>query len=73
MAHCRGGSITADEVLTGIDLGGKRALVTGVSSGIGAATAQALVAQSVAAFSLLSLCGLGWLFRGQQAAVATGN
>ena len=37
------------------------------------APAQALVAQSVAAFSLLSLCGLGWLFRGQQAAVATGN
>jgi NAD(P)-dependent dehydrogenase (short-subunit alcohol dehydrogenase family) len=48
MAHCRGGSITADEVLTGIDLGGKRALVTGVSSGIGAATAQALVARGAA-------------------------
>lgn len=35
---------TADEVLAGIDLTGKRVLVTGVSSGIGAETARALVA-----------------------------
>jgi NAD(P)-dependent dehydrogenase (short-subunit alcohol dehydrogenase family) len=36
---------TADEVLAGIDLSGKRVLVTGVSSGIGAETARALVAR----------------------------
>jgi NAD(P)-dependent dehydrogenase (short-subunit alcohol dehydrogenase family) len=40
-----GGSITADEVLAGIDLAGRRALVTGVSSGIGVATVRALVAR----------------------------
>lgn len=38
-----GGGITAKEVLAGIDLTGRRALVTGVSSGIGAETALALV------------------------------
>jgi NAD(P)-dependent dehydrogenase (short-subunit alcohol dehydrogenase family) len=43
-----GETITAEDVLAGIDLGGKRALVTGVSSGIGAATAQALVARGAA-------------------------
>lgn len=45
MAESAGGAMTADEVLAGIDLAGQRALVTGVSSGIGAATAQALVAR----------------------------
>lgn len=35
---------TADEVLAGIDLSGKRALVTGVSAGIGVETARALAA-----------------------------
>jgi NAD(P)-dependent dehydrogenase (short-subunit alcohol dehydrogenase family) len=44
MAVKPGASSTANEVLAGIDLSGKRALVTGVSSGIGVATAQALVA-----------------------------
>ena len=39
------GGITADAVLESVDLTGKRALVTGVSSGIGAATARALVAR----------------------------
>lgn len=39
------GGITAEAVLDGVDLTGKRALVTGVSSGIGAATARALVAR----------------------------
>jgi NAD(P)-dependent dehydrogenase (short-subunit alcohol dehydrogenase family) len=43
VAETSGGTITADEVLAGVDLTGKRALVTGVSSGIGAATAEALV------------------------------
>ncbi|MEV4782675.1 SDR family NAD(P)-dependent oxidoreductase [Burkholderia sp. LMU1-1-1.1] len=36
---------TADDVLAGIDLKGKRYLVTGVSSGIGRETARALVAR----------------------------
>ncbi|MGO7874201.1 SDR family NAD(P)-dependent oxidoreductase, partial [Rhizobium leguminosarum] len=35
---------TADEVLGGVDLKGKRFLITGVSSGIGLDTARALVA-----------------------------
>src|SRR5258708_33100799 len=35
---------TADEVLSGIDLHGKRILVTGVSAGIGVETARALAA-----------------------------
>jgi NAD(P)-dependent dehydrogenase (short-subunit alcohol dehydrogenase family) len=35
---------TADEVLTGIDLTGKTAIVTGSSSGVGIATARALAA-----------------------------
>src|ERR1700756_2718398 len=35
---------TADEVLEGIDLTGKRVLVTGVSAGLGIETARALVA-----------------------------
>lgn len=39
------GGVTADAVLDGVDLTGRRVLVTGVSSGIGAATARALVAR----------------------------
>jgi NAD(P)-dependent dehydrogenase (short-subunit alcohol dehydrogenase family) len=37
-----GATSTADEVLEGVDLSGKRAIVTGASSGIGAETARAL-------------------------------
>jgi NAD(P)-dependent dehydrogenase (short-subunit alcohol dehydrogenase family) len=40
-----GAATTADEVLDGIDLGGKRVLVTGASSGIGQETARALAAR----------------------------
>ena len=36
---------TTDEVLAGIDLGGKRVLVTGVSAGLGVETARALKAR----------------------------
>ncbi|MGH8081891.1 MAG: SDR family NAD(P)-dependent oxidoreductase [Lysobacter sp.] len=36
---------TADEVLAGIDLSGKRVLVTGVSAGLGVETARALAAR----------------------------
>jgi NAD(P)-dependent dehydrogenase (short-subunit alcohol dehydrogenase family) len=43
MTETFGAKSTADEVLTGIDLKGKRFLVTGVSSGIGLETARSLV------------------------------
>ncbi|NKL33775.1 SDR family NAD(P)-dependent oxidoreductase [Rhizobium leguminosarum bv. viciae] len=39
-----GANSTADEVLAGVDLKGKRFLITGVSSGIGLETARALAA-----------------------------
>jgi NAD(P)-dependent dehydrogenase (short-subunit alcohol dehydrogenase family) len=40
-----GAATTADEVLEGIDLAGRRVLVTGASSGIGQETARALAAR----------------------------
>src|SRR5258707_8754136 len=39
-----GASITAAEVIDGVDLHGRRAVVTGASSGIGVETARALAA-----------------------------
>src|SRR5580704_9012429 len=42
MTNVWGATSTADEVLSGIDLHGKRVLVTGVSAGIGVETARAL-------------------------------
>jgi NAD(P)-dependent dehydrogenase (short-subunit alcohol dehydrogenase family) len=39
-----GATSTTDEVLAGVDLGGKRILVTGVSAGLGVETARALAA-----------------------------
>lgn len=44
MINSFGATSTTDDVLAGIDLGGKRVLVTGVSAGIGVETARALVA-----------------------------
>jgi NAD(P)-dependent dehydrogenase (short-subunit alcohol dehydrogenase family) len=44
MTQSFGATSTTDEVLQGIDLTGKRILVTGVSAGLGAETARALVA-----------------------------
>lgn len=44
MNNAFGFTTTSDEVLAGIDLRGKRALVTGVSSGLGVETARALAA-----------------------------
>jgi NADP-dependent 3-hydroxy acid dehydrogenase YdfG len=39
-----GATSTAEEVLEGVSLGGKRVLVTGASAGLGVETARALVA-----------------------------
>ena len=39
-----GAKSTTDEVLAGVDLSGKRILVTGVSAGLGVETARALAA-----------------------------
>src|SRR6202008_2610744 len=44
MTQVWGATSTSDEVLSGIDLHGKRVLVTGVSAGIGVETARALAA-----------------------------
>ncbi|MET0640228.1 MAG: SDR family NAD(P)-dependent oxidoreductase [Hyphomicrobium sp.] len=44
MASSFGATSTTDDVLQGIDLSGKRVLVTGVSAGLGIETARALVA-----------------------------
>lgn len=44
MAGPFGATSTTDEVLAGIDLSGKRVLVTGVSAGLGVETARALAA-----------------------------
>ncbi len=43
-----GAESTTDEVLAGIDLAGKRVLVTGVSAGLGVETARALTAHGAA-------------------------
>src|ERR1700748_3657083 len=47
-ASALGAPSTADEVLTGVDLRGKRVLVTGVSAGLGVETARALAARGAA-------------------------
>lgn len=44
MTQAFGATSTTDEVLAGVDLHGKRVLVTGVSAGIGVETARALAA-----------------------------
>jgi len=48
MSEQFGAKSTADEVLAGVDLTGKRFLVTGVSAGIGLETARALIARGAA-------------------------
>ncbi len=45
MAGPFGATSTTDDVLAGVDLGGKRVLVTGVSAGLGVETARALAAR----------------------------
>src|ERR1700679_3366806 len=44
MTNVWGATSTTDDVLSGIDLHGKRILVTGASAGIGVETARALAA-----------------------------
>src|ERR1700712_4561119 len=44
MAQTFGATSTTEDVLTGVDLKGKRILVTGVSAGLGVETARSLVA-----------------------------
>src|SRR5271169_688841 len=44
MAKTFGSESTADEILEGVDLSGKRVLITGVSAGLGVETARAVVA-----------------------------
>jgi NAD(P)-dependent dehydrogenase (short-subunit alcohol dehydrogenase family) len=44
MAQIAGATFTTEDVLQGVDLHGKRVLVTGVSAGLGVETARALVA-----------------------------
>src|SRR5580704_12264578 len=44
MTNSFGATSTTDEVLQGVDLSGKRVLVTGVSAGLGVETARALAA-----------------------------
>ena len=44
MAKALGEASTTDEVLSGVNLKGKRVLVTGVSSGLGVETARSLAA-----------------------------
>jgi NAD(P)-dependent dehydrogenase (short-subunit alcohol dehydrogenase family) len=44
MTQSFGATSTTDEVLTGVDLSGKRVLVTGVSAGLGVETARTLAA-----------------------------
>lgn len=44
MTHVFGATSTTDEVLAGVDLRGKRILVTGTSAGLGVETARVLVA-----------------------------
>src|SRR3981081_4284541 len=44
MANVFGATSTTDEVLSGVNLHGKRILVTGVSAGLGVETARSLVA-----------------------------
>ncbi len=48
MAEGFGAKSTADEVLAGVDLRGRRVLLTGASAGIGHETARALVARGAA-------------------------
>uniref|UniRef100_UPI00344D4FB5 SDR family NAD(P)-dependent oxidoreductase n=1 Tax=Sphingomonas sp. TaxID=28214 RepID=UPI00344D4FB5 len=48
MTTVYGAETTTDEILSGVDLAGKRILVTGVSAGLGVETARTLAAHGAA-------------------------
>ena len=47
MANKFGATSTTEDVLSGVNLQGKRILVTGVSAGLGVETARALAAHEI--------------------------
>ena len=47
MARVLGATCTTEDVLSGVNLSGKRILVTGVSAGLGVETARSLAAHGV--------------------------
>ena len=70
MTKVWGATSTADEVLSGTDLHGKRILVTGVSAGIGVETARVLVAhcaQVVGAVRDIEKAQAAWQLRAGRA------
>ena len=76
MATAFGATSTTDEVLSGVDLKGKRILVTGVSAGIGVETARALAthgAQVVGAARDLSKAQRATAQARKEAAAAGGS
>jgi NAD(P)-dependent dehydrogenase (short-subunit alcohol dehydrogenase family) len=64
-----GATATADEVIAGVDLSGKRAIITGASSGIGQETARALAGAGVHVTLAVRNVGAG----GQAAAAIAGS
>jgi len=74
MAKAFGAASTTDEVLDGVSLSGKRALVTGVSAGLGVETARALVAHGAeVAGAARDLAKAEAATAGVRAAVANGG
>jgi len=53
MVEVFGATSTTDEVLSGVNLQGKRILVTGVSAGLGVETARSVVAHGPRAIDLM--------------------
>jgi len=56
MTNVFGATSTSDEVLSGVNLQGKRILVTGVSAGLGVETARSLAAHGASVVG----CGPGF-------------
>ena len=52
---------TAAEVIDGIDLSGRNAIVTGAASGIGVETARALASAGWDYHDRVTCCDVGWL------------
>jgi NAD(P)-dependent dehydrogenase (short-subunit alcohol dehydrogenase family) len=74
MTKTFGAQSTTDQVLDGVDLGGKRALVTGVSAGLGVETARALAAHGAGVVGAARDLGkAGEATAGVRAAAANGG